>query len=176
VLTDLRGQVVHSRYQEYPAELPQPGMGRARPGRAVAGGFPNHPPGDLRDRHRSGGDPWGWVSRPRCSTCCRWMRLAEPLTPMMSWLDMRSIPRRTASSAGRHPAFSSGIPAISLPPKISFPRCCGSRKSARDLWARTYKLLDCKEYILYQLTGKIAIDWHGASVYFLFDPHPQNLV
>ena len=43
-----------------------------------------------------------------------------------------------------------------------------------DIWDRTAYLLDCKEYILFKLTGEIAIDWVGASVYFLFNPETKQ--
>jgi xylulokinase len=43
-----------------------------------------------------------------------------------------------------------------------------------EVWQQTAYLLDCKEYILFKLTGKIAIDWVGASVYFLFNPYTKQ--
>lgn len=94
----------------------------------------------------------------------------RPLIPMISWLDRRTI---TQAEAIRESGYSDLLfretgnvhSAKDIVPKILW-----YKENYPDKWKQTHKILDCKEYIIYQLTGKIAIDWHGASVYFLFDP------
>ena len=54
------------------------------------------------------------------------------------------------------------------------PKILWLKEERPDLWERTRWLLDCKEYIVFKLTGKVAIDWHGASVFFLFDPKKKT--
>jgi xylulokinase len=94
----------------------------------------------------------------------------RPLTPLLSWLDVRSIKQAdriwegdTARMLYDH---TGNIPTA----KDIIPKALWLKEERPEVWDKTFKLLDCKEYILYQLTGKIVTDWHGASVYFLFDP------
>ncbi len=58
--------------------------------------------------------------------------------------------------------------------KDSIPKILWLKEERPEIWEQTAYLLDCKEYILFKLTGRIAIDWVGASVYFLFDPRHQD--
>ena len=58
--------------------------------------------------------------------------------------------------------------------KDSIPKILWLKEERKQIWDRTAYLLDCKEYILFKLTGRIAIDWVGASVYFLFNPHTKK--
>ncbi len=93
-----------------------------------------------------------------------------PLTPMMSWLDLRSVKQAERVLEGDNPSFlfkhTGNIPTA----KDSIPKILWLKEERPEIWNRTASLLDCKEYILFKLTGKIAIDYVGASVYFLFDP------
>jgi xylulokinase len=98
----------------------------------------------------------------------------RPLARMLSWLDVRSVRQADALLLdGDTPQFlfehTGNIPTA----KDVIPKVLWLKEERPDLWRQTYKLLDCKEYILYKLTGVIATDWHGASVYFLFDPHKK---
>ena len=94
----------------------------------------------------------------------------KPLTPMLSWLDLRSVPQADRVLSGDTPRFlfenTGNIPTA----KDIIPKILWLKEERPNLWERTATLLDCKEYIIFRLTGKIATDWHGASVYFLFDP------
>jgi sugar (pentulose or hexulose) kinase len=95
----------------------------------------------------------------------------QPLTPMLSWLDVRSVAQADRLLQGDLPSFlfqhTGNIPTA----KDVIPKILWLKEERPDLWKRTAHLLDCKEYILHRLTGRLATDYHGASVYFLFDPH-----
>jgi sugar (pentulose or hexulose) kinase len=97
----------------------------------------------------------------------------KPVTPMLSWLDVRSVHQADRLLSGEMPAFlfqkTGNIPTA----KDIIPKILWLKEERPELWRRTAYLLDCKEYILYRLTGKVAIDWHGASVFFLFDPYKK---
>jgi xylulokinase len=101
-------------------------------------------------------------------------RACRPLTPLLSWLDVRSIGQADRIWQGDTPRMlfdhTGNIPTA----KDIIPKILWLKEERPELWAKTYKLLDCKEYILFRLTGKIATDWHGASVYFLFDPRKKE--
>jgi xylulokinase len=58
--------------------------------------------------------------------------------------------------------------------KDVLPKILWLKEERPDLWERTRWLFDCKEYILFKLTGVVGIDWHGASVFFLFNPHTKT--
>ncbi len=169
VLTDLRGQVIHSRYQEYGLSYPHPEWVEQDPRelwRAVA-------QTTRQVISETGIDPGEILGVGISAQMFNLLPVDEacrPLTPLMSWLDMRSIRQADRILSGETPGFlfehTGNIPTA----KDIIPKVLWLKEEQPEIWKRTYKLLDCKEYILYQLTGKIAIDWHGASVYFLFDP------
>jgi len=98
----------------------------------------------------------------------------NPLTKMISWLDSRSVKQADRLMRDDMPHFlfqnTGNIPTA----KDIIPKILWLKEECPEIWKRTFKLLDCKEYIIHRLTGKIAIDWHGASVYFLFDPYKKK--
>ena len=98
----------------------------------------------------------------------------RPLTRMLSWLDVRSVSQADRLLTGAMRAFlyehTGNVPTA----KDVVPKILWLKEERPDLWERTRWLLDCKEYILFKLTGVVAIDWHGASVFFLFDPHTKT--
>jgi xylulokinase len=97
----------------------------------------------------------------------------RPITPLLSWLDTRSIKQADRIWDGDTARIlfdnTGNIPTA----KDIIPKVLWLKEEHPELWDKTYKLLDCKEYILYRLIGKIVTDWHGASVYFLFDPQKK---
>jgi len=94
----------------------------------------------------------------------------QPLIPMVSWLDRRTIDQAEAIRESGYTSLLFQETGNVHSAKDIVPKIIWFKEKYPDKWKETYKILDCKEYILYQLTGKIAIDWHGASVFFLFDP------
>ncbi len=173
VLTDLRGQVIHSRYMDYGLSYPQPEWVEQDPDelwQAVA-------QTTRQVIHETGIDPAEILGVGISAQMFNLLPVDEhcrPLTPIMSWLDMRSIAQADRLLIGSTPEVlfhhTGNIPTA----KDIIPKVLWLKEQRPDLWQRTYKLLDCKEFILYQLTGRLAIDWHGASVYFLFDPFEKR--
>jgi xylulokinase len=172
VLTDLQGRVIQSAYREYPLYYPRPDWVEQNPAelwetvaattRAVI--------------QMAGIDPQQIIGVGISAQMFNLLPVDEqgnPLTPMLSWLDVRSVAQADRLLTGETPHFlfarTGNIPTA----KDVIPKILWLKEERPDLWARTAKLLDCKEYILFRLTGKIAIDWHGASVFFLFDPHQK---
>jgi len=96
-----------------------------------------------------------------------------PLCPMISWLDVRSIEQAERLTKDDMPEFLFQHTGNFPTTKAIVPKILWIKEECLDVWSWTYKLLDCKEYIIYKLTGKFATDWHGASVYFLFEPHKK---
>jgi xylulokinase len=93
----------------------------------------------------------------------------EPLAPMLSWLDTRSAPQAQAlaarvDAAEQFQRFDAIITAKDVIPKILW-----LQEERPDLWARTAKLLDCKEAMVALLTGAFVTDHAGASAFRLAD-------
>jgi xylulokinase len=173
VLTDLRGRIIHTRYLDYGLSYPQPEWVEQDPDelwQAVACTT-------QQVINETGIDPGEILGVGISAQMFNLLPVDErcrPLTSMMSWLDMRSIAQADRLLSGDTPDFlfrhTGNIPTA----KDIIPKVLWLKEERPKLWQRTYKLLDCKEYILYQLTGRFAIDWHGASVYFLFDPYNKT--
>ncbi|RDH79755.1 hypothetical protein DVS77_06055 [Mycolicibacterium moriokaense] len=93
----------------------------------------------------------------------------KPLLPMISWLDQRAEGAARALAEIVPPSeqfkrFSSVVSAKDILPKILW-----LRGNHPDVYARTAKLLDCKEAVVLHLTGVAVTDHAGASAYRLFD-------
>jgi xylulokinase len=173
VLTDLQGQIIQSAYKPYPVLYPRPEWAEQEPQelwQAVA---------DTTRQviAQAGIDPRAIAGVGISAQMFNLLPVderGEPVTPMLSWLDVRSVPQADRLLGGDMPAFlfsrTGNIPTA----KDVIPKILWLQEERPDLWERTAWLLDCKEYILFRLTGKIAIDWHGASVFFLFDPHNKT--
>jgi xylulokinase len=169
VLCDLNGQVLFSAYQSYGISYPQPGWVEQDPDelwRAVASTT-------RQVLFESGIDPADVIGVGISAQMWNTLPVdknGKPLSPMLSWLDLRSVRQADRLMIGELPSFiyehTGNIPTA----KDSIPKILWLKEERPEIWERTAFLLDCKEYILFKLTGRIAIDWVGASVYFLFDP------
>jgi xylulokinase len=173
VLCNLRGQVLYSAYQPYGLSFPRAEWVEQDPDElwhAVA-------TTSRQVIQQSGIDPAKILGVGVSAQMWNTLPVDEngkPLTPMMSWLDLRSIRQADRIMMGDLPSLiyqhTGNIPTA----KDSIPKILWLKEEMPQVWQRTAYLLDCKEYILFKLTGKIAIDWVGASVYFLFDPSTKQ--
>jgi xylulokinase len=169
VICDLDGHVLFSTYQAYGISYPYPEWVEQDPDelwRTVA----------YTTRHvieKAGIDPHEIAGVGVSAQMWNTLPVDEkgnPLTPMMSWLDLRSVKQADRVVSGDNPAFlfkhTGNIPTA----KDSIPKILWLKEERPEIWKKTACLMDCKEYILFKLTSKMAIDYVGASVYFLFDP------
>lgn len=173
VLTDLLGNIIQSAYREYGRSYPKPEWVEQDPEelwRAVAGTTREV----IAKSGVDSGEILGVGISAQMFNLLPVDEQGKPLTQMISWLDVRSVRQADRLWEGDMPSFlfqrTGNIPTA----KDVIPKILWLKEELPQVWERTYKLLDCKEYIIYKLTGKIAIDWHGASVYFLFDPHKKT--
>ena len=173
VLCDLNGKVLYSAYQSYGLSYPQAEWVEQDPDelwRTVAAT-------SRQVLQESGIDPANVIGVGVSAQMWNTLPVDEngkPLTPMLSWLDLRSVRQADRLLTGDTPSFiykhTGNIPTA----KDSIPKILWLKEERPEIWERTAYLLDCKEYILFKLTGKIAIDWVGASVYFLFNPYTKK--
>ena len=172
-ICDLNGQVLYSNYLSYGISYPSPEWVEQDPDelwRAVAGST-------RKVIQESGINPQEILGVGISAQMWNTLPVDEngaPLMPMMSWLDLRSVKQADRVGQGEMAAFiykhTGNIPTA----KDSIPKILWLKEERPDIWKRTAYFLDCKEYILFKLTGKIAIDWVGASVYFLFNPYTKR--
>jgi xylulokinase len=173
VLCNPNGEVLYSAYQSYGLTYPQAGWVEQDPDelwQAVAATT-------RQVIQESGIDPADVIGVGVSAQMWNTLPVDEkgkPLTAMLSWLDLRSVHQADRVLTGDTPAFifkhTGNIPTA----KDSIPKILWLKEERPKIWERTATLLDCKEYILFKLTGRIAIDWVGASVYFLFNPHTKK--
>jgi xylulokinase len=92
-----------------------------------------------------------------------------PLLPMLSWLDTRAAPQAAALAGVMGPDEQFRRLGATITAKDILPRILWLKEHAPRVWARTAKLLDCKEAVVALLCGALVTDHAGASAYRLAD-------
>jgi sugar (pentulose or hexulose) kinase len=168
VLADLRGRVVASRYHPY-------GL------RALDGGRVEQDVGEiyggLGAACRSLLD-WRGVNPKHVEAVSVTAQMfnvvpvgaaGEPLAPMLSWLDTRATPQAAALAAAMDPDEQFRRLGATITAKDILPKILWLKERQPEVYARTSKLLDCKEVVVALLTGELVTDHAGASAYRLAD-------
>jgi xylulokinase len=92
------------------------------------------------------------------------------LIPMISWLDLRAAPDAVAFSERMPRSVQFRKLGAVVSGKDILPKILWLRDRRPEVFARTAKLLDCKEAVVLGLTGRAVADYAGASAYRLVDP------
>ena len=168
VITDIRGSILHSVYRAYPLEYPRAGWVEQNPELI----WETVTETTSRVIDESGIDAEEVAGIGITAQMFNLLPVdsrGEPLMNMISWLDERSVREADEISdrewRGLFYNISGNIPMA----KDIVPKILWLRDNVPEIWRSTYKLLDCKDYLIYKLTGKYLIDYHGASVFFLTD-------
>lgn len=176
VLTDLRGRIIHSSYKPYGLQYPRPRWVEQDP-EELWQAVVSTTRLVIEEARVDPAEILGVGISAQMFNLLPVDENVRPLMPMISWLDVRTVEqadRVLEGNGGKMPALlfehTGNIPTA----KDIIPKILWLKEERPELWERTAWLLDCKEYIIYRLTGKIATDWHGASVYFLFDPNEKT--
>jgi xylulokinase len=93
----------------------------------------------------------------------------EPVLPMLSWLDTRSSARAAALADEISPASQFRLLGSVVTAKDVLPKILWLRDERPELYRRTRWLLDCKEALVLQLTGRAVIDPAGSSAFRLVE-------
>jgi xylulokinase len=168
VLTDLQGHVVASAYQPYEIYTPRPDWAEQDPEElwsAVVATTCQV----IQQAGIAPGEILGVGISAQMFNLLPVDERCRPVTRMLSWLDVRSVEQADRVLAGDTPRFLFDHTANIPTAKDIVPKILWLKEARPDLWQRTRWLFDCKEYILFRLTGQVGIDWHGASVFFLFN-------
>jgi xylulokinase len=173
VLTDLQGRILHTCYAPYAVEYPRRDWAEQDPD-ALWSAVADTTRRLIREAGIAPAEILGVGVSAQMFNVLPVDARGRPLTKMLSWLDVRStrqadriLTQVTADFLLRH---TGNVPTA----KDIIPKILWLKEERPDIWSRVYRLLDCKEYILFKLTGAYATDWHGASVFFLFDPQAKS--
>jgi xylulokinase len=93
----------------------------------------------------------------------------DPVLPMLSWLDTRSSSRAAALAEEIPPADQFRLLGSVVTAKDLLPKILWLRDDRPELYRRTSWLLDCKEALVLQLTGRAVIDPAGSSAFRLVE-------
>jgi len=110
----------------------------------------------------------------------------KPLGHAMIWLDTRSAEQARAMTSGfpkvsgygawrlaKWLRLTNGAPNLAGRDTIS--KYIWLREKRPEIWERTHKLLDVKDYLVFRCTGRTACTYDAASGGWLFDTHKDRL-
>ena len=156
MITDLHGRVIHSAYQSYGLSYPRSDWVEQDPDelwRAVAATT-------KQVIQESGTDPAEILGVGISAQMFNTLPVDErcrPLTPMLSWLDTRSVPQADRLMEGDTPSllfqYTGNIPTA----KDVIPKILWLKEQQPEIWHRTAYLFDCKEYLVYKLTSNCPV-------------------
>lgn len=91
------------------------------------------------------------------------------LAPSISWIDRRDLDEteQVYDDFGRQRLNE--ITGLVPEPALTLPIIYWIRRHTPDIWNQTRRILGCKDYILYRLTGKIATDISSPTRHMLYD-------
>lgn len=92
-----------------------------------------------------------------------------PLRPMIIWADTRAAEEEAWMKARIGEERGYQITGHRLSASYSAAKLLWVRKHEPEVYARAYKMLHAKDYIIYRLTGKFVTDYSDASGTNLFD-------
>ncbi len=173
VITDLHGRVIHSAYQAYGLSYPRAEWVEQDPDelwQSVAATTRQV----IQESGISPADILGVGISAQMFNALPVDEHCKPLTPMLSWLDLRSIHQADRLRGNDMPAFLFRHTGNFPTAKDVIPKILWIKEERPEVWERTAQIFDCKEYIVHKLTGVAATDYVGASCYFLFDPYQRG--
>lgn len=167
ILTDTKGRIIASAYQEYPLLYPKSHWVEQNPKdwweafcattRAVA------------KKAKSPDDILAIAPSAQMITIMPIDQKGKPLRNSISWLDLRATSQGTWIQQ-----FADEIyPILGMAPSVKDIVCriLWIKEEEPKIYAQTHKFLDCKDYLELKLTGNFVTDWSNASLYGLFDIH-----
>lgn len=93
----------------------------------------------------------------------------NPLRPCMSWLDIRSVREAEWIKKNIRADQVCKITGFSPQPISCMAKILWLKRNEPEVFDKAYKIIDCKDYIDYKLTGKFVTDFSCASQVSLFD-------
>lgn len=179
VLIDGQGTLRASASASYPLQLPAPGHAEQRPqdwwkalGSVTRQLLSTDP--SLRDQVRAVG-----IGAQLCG-CLLVDATGEPLHPCLIWMDTRSAPIARRITAGGPRVAGYGVfrlidwlylanGAPNLSGKDPLTKMLWLRENCPELWARSARVLDVKDWLIHQLTGEFTTTADAAQLTWLMN-------
>lgn len=96
-------------------------------------------------------------------------RAGIPLTRAITWADTRSIAQSQRLKKNQSADLIYRMSGTPIHPMSPLCKIAWIKENQPDLFARTYKFISIKEYVLYELTGEYVVDYSVASASGLFN-------
>jgi xylulokinase len=168
VLSDLDGRIVASAYEPYPLDRPKSGWVEQAPERLVEAVLRGSR-AVLAESAVSATDIIAVGVSGQMFNALAVDARGRALTPMLSWLDVRSGPQADGivermDHDAQFERYGNVFTAKDIVPKLLW-----IRDARPEVWRDAAAFVDCKDYVNARLTGQVATDDAGASATFLFD-------
>ena len=167
-LLDFKGNIISSFFEGYKVIYPHPNWAEQDPytwWKAIVESTNN-----LVDETKISGDDVAAITfSAQMAGALPVDRNGEPLMNAMIWLDSRATqevkeflnPIRTLLIF----RITGGIPG----PKDTLSKILWVKRNREDIWKKTHKFLDCKDYLIYKTTGKYITSKDCASATWMLD-------
>ncbi len=102
-------------------------------------------------------------------------RNVQPLYPCLIWMDRRAVEETewVKKNIPKEEIFQ--ITGNYVDSYFGFPKMMWIRNNEPEIWKKIYKFLTPKDYVIYQMTGQLAIDYSSAgNIGGLFDIRKLN--
>jgi xylulokinase len=165
VLTDLKGNVLASEYNEYPLLHPKSHWVEQNPKdwwvafcqttRSVA------------EKAKAPDEILAIAPSAQMITIMPVDKQGQPLRNSISWLDLRA----TKQGEWLQQFADEIYPILGMAPsaKDIVSRILWIKENEPKIYSKTHKFLDCKDFLELKLTDNFVTDWSNASLYGLFD-------
>ena len=167
-LYDLEGKLAASLTAPYETQTPQNGFVEQDPGewwKAVCGSGK-----ELMERAGIGGDQVACVTfSGQMMGCVLVDEEGRHLHPALIWADTRAdgLMARVEDKVDSREAYR--ITGHRLSASYSAAKCCWIRDRRPEVYEKSFKLLNAKDYVICRLTGEFATDYSDASGTNLLD-------
>ena len=175
VIVDTEGRIIGTSYIEYGVLTPRPGWAEQWPDvwfNAVIKTIRDVlektkiDPKDVAGLAISG--LYGGSGIP----CDKEMR---PLRPAIIWMDRRAVKECAwlRENIGEEEIFK--VSGNTIDPYFGYTKMLWIKFNEPKIWERIYKIVTPKDYVIYRLTGELAIDYSSAGNYGgIFDIHKRT--
>ncbi len=165
VLTDLKGNVLASEYREYPLLYPKAHWVEQDPKdwwRAFC-----ETTQAVAKKAKSPDEILALAPSAQMITIMPVDQKGKPLRNSINWLDLRA----TKEGDWLQQFVDEIYPVLGMAPSVKdiVSRILWIKENEPQIYAKTHKFMDCKDYLELKLTGNFVTDWSNASLYGLFN-------
>jgi gluconokinase len=163
LLVNPLGEVTASAQQFYETFFPQPGFAEQNPQTILDGVF------DIVKKIAAQQTPVGICFSAAMHSLMAIDKEGKPLTGLMIWSDTRSTPQFHALHHQGKAQRLYEITGTPVHPMSPLCKLLWLKENQPDLFRSAFKFISIKEFVLFHLTGELAVDFSIASATGMFD-------